>query len=161
MTTYAGNKYPMKIYQLPNPLGPVGIKKKRDLRKHCGPYYQNEPRPLDDKSNGHPGGSFYLNSDFEPGRYWKYADTISNHIRHTGWYIDCHCNETIRGIVIYLPHNRFLAGWTMGEGMISEYDGQLFDDETDAAWAADECARIAADHERTYLEEHEQEEMED
>ena len=58
-----------------------------------------------------------------------------------------------------LPHNRgFLAGWSMGEGMISEIEYTVYDDERDAAWAADSLAENAAEKEREFQESQEEEE---
>jgi hypothetical protein len=146
---YASFNYPKYIYQLPRPLGLKGLKKKRDLRKHCGGYYSPEPRPI---SGSHPGGSFYLGSDFEPGRYIKRADEIIR-LNHTGWFIDDFQDQTMFGIVIFLPHGRFLAGWSMGEGMGSSYDGEIYTDAEEAARAADSLAENAAECEREYQEE--------
>ena len=59
-----------------------------------------------------------------------------------------------------LPHNRgFLAGWSMGEGMISEIEYTVYDDERNAAWAADSLAEDVAEKEREFQES--QEEYED
>jgi len=156
MTSFAGITYPQKIYKLPKPLGHEGIRKKRDMRKYCGPFYMENPRPIQGR---HEGGFFFLNSDFQPGRYWKYADEVYTGIQHTGWFIDEQCDEKIRGIVIYLPHGKFLSGCTFGEGMISKYDGDIFTEEDSAAMAADESARIAAEHEREYRKTNEEDEV--
>jgi len=156
MTNFAGFKYPTTIYELPKPLGASGIRKKREIRKHCGPYTMEKPLPLQEK---HEGGMFYLNDVFQPGRYWKYADEINRRIEHKGWFIDDFCDETMKGIVIYLPHGKFLAGWTMGEGMISYYSGDIYCDEEEAAWAANEEARMAAEKEQVYREKEERNEL--
>lgn len=146
MTTYASFKYPKAIYQLPKPCNLQGLKKKRDLRKHCGPYYKPEPHPV---TGPHPGGSFYLNSDFMPGRSWQWADEIVS-LGHSGWFGDDDGYTVVRGLVISLPHGRFLAGWSLGESMASGYDGTLYTDPEEAARAADEGALIVAEHEREY-----------
>lgn len=148
MKTFAGFNYPKSIYQLPTPCNLEGVRKKRALRKYCGPYYQNNPAPV---TGPHPGGFFYLSSDFEPGRYIKRADEIIR-LDHTGWFCDDFPDQTIHGIVIYLPHGKFLAGWSMGEGMASNYDGDIYDDETEAAHVADQIAEIAAENAREYQE---------
>jgi hypothetical protein len=155
--TYASFNYPKYIYQLPRPLGLQGLKKKRDMRKHSGGYYNPEPRPI---VGSHPGGSFYLGSDFEPGRYIKRADEIIC-LNHTGWFADNFQDQTIFGIVIFLPHGRFLAGWSMGEGMASSYDGEIYTDAEEAARAADSLAEDAAEAEREYQEEEERNQGDD
>lgn len=157
MTTFASFKYPKTIYQLPTPCNLQGLKKKHELRKHCGPYYKPEPCPV---TGVHPGGSFYLYSDFMPGRSWQWADEIVN-LEHTGWFCDEHGGTIARGLVIGLPHGRFLVGWSLGENMASGYAGTLYDNIEEAARAADEEARIVAEHEREYHETMDENEEED
>lgn len=149
MKTFASFNYPKTVYQLPTPCNLEGVRKKRALRKCCGPYYRDNPTPV---TRTHPGGSFYLDSDFEPGRYVKRADEII-HLKHTGWYCDEFQDQTIHGIVIYLPHGKFLAGWSMGAGMASAYEGTIYTDETEAAREADQLAEETAENEREYQEE--------
>ena len=75
-------------------------------------------------------------------------------IEHKGWYTDDYQVQTIYGIVARLPRSRgFLAGWTMGAGMISELDrGTVWDSEIDAARDADRQAERMAEREREYEE---------
>lgn len=115
-----------------------------------GPYYWSKPVRAEQKTR-----SFYLESDFMPGLRWNWCDEIARDIRHTGWYTDDHgASDTIRGVVFRLPHARgFLAGWSMGENMISEIDLYIWDDERDAAHAADGMAEHAAERERAYQRE--------
>ena len=57
-----------------------------------------------------------------------------------------------------LPNNRgFLAGWSMGEGMISEIEYVIYDNEREAAWAADSLAEKTAEKEREFQESQEEE----
>lgn len=96
------------------------------------------------------GWSFYLDSDFAPGLRWQYADEVAK-IRHKGWFCDEHGDQTIRGIVLALPHGRgWLAGWTMGEEMSSCVERGIYDDQEEAGQIADECARIAAEREQEF-----------
>jgi hypothetical protein len=44
-----------------------------------------------------------------------------------------------------LPHGRFLAGYTMGSHMASAVSRNVYDDETDAANAADDMARMTCE----------------
>lgn len=87
-----------------------------------------------------------------PALRWVWCDDIARSIRHTGWYTDEDgAADKIRGIVMRLPRSRgFLAGWSMGEGMASEIDRSIYDDELSAAMAADDCARYAAERQREY-----------
>ena len=96
---------------------------------------------------------FYLDSDFQPFTRWKWCDDVAN-IKHTGWFCDEYCDSKIRGIVANLPHGKYLAGWSTGEGMASEVDySYIYDDIKDAAYAADSMAEYAAEQEREYQEE--------
>jgi len=126
----------------------------------CGPYYA-QPSPV--AAGG--GAFFYLGSDFAPGLRLQWCDDINSTIRHNGWYLtDDGDGDTVRGIVARLPHSRgFLAGWSMGAGMASELAATLYDDESDAAQAADGLAECERETERDHREReamHEREAME-
>jgi len=118
MTTFAGFEFPQEIPILPRaPLAKrLAEYKLTHGKRVCGPYFRTEPSP-------NPSGmSFYLDSDFQPGLRWEWADEIDGaRIQHRGWYSDEYGDaEKIRGLVFRLPHGRgFLAGWSMGEGMAS------------------------------------------
>jgi hypothetical protein len=118
---------------------PVDPRKYRDLRKVCGPYHFRQDADAEYRS-------FYLDSDFAPGLRWRYADEVVR-IDHKGWFVDDFKEDVLRGIVLTLPKSRgFLAGYTMGDHMISFVNVKwIHDDECDAAWAADDEAHMAAD----------------
>lgn len=151
MITFASFEYPFHIAMLPaKPLRQRLEEYKRD-KSRSGGYFKTEPCP------NNQSRFFYLDSDFMPGLRWKYCDVISarylGKISHRGWFTDEYGDgDKIRGIVMRLPHGKgFLAGWTMGENMISviEYD-EIFDDECRAAHVADSLAKHAAEEEREY-----------
>src|SRR5690606_19227724 len=82
---------------------------------------------------------------------WQWCDEVDTSIRHNGWFTDDQQDETIRGLVVRLPHGRMLAGWSMGEHMASEIDStRVYDDEREAARAADALAERVAEREREY-----------
>ena len=92
------------------------------------------------------GQGFYLGDELLWSLRWEWCDVVIRSIRHTGWFTDEYQSETIRGVVFRLPHGRgFLAGWSMGEGMASAVDRYVWDDEKDAARAADDMAERAAE----------------
>ena len=140
---FAGFQWPRYVATL-TPLS--GLRKKRELRKVCGGYY-HAPKP-----NSNNGRGFYLSDAGQPFTRWQWADDVEGaSIRHTGWWTDDYGDsEKIRGIVVLLPYGRFMAGWSMGEGMASTIEPGVFDDIDDAARMADEHARVAADNEREY-----------
>ena len=149
---FAGFTWPRYVATL-TPLS--GLRKKRELRKVCGGYYH---APVPDSNNGR---GFYLGDAGMPFTRWQWCDDACSSIRHTGWWTDDCCDDKIRGIVILLPHGRFMAGWSMGEGMASTIEPGIFDDIDEAARMADEHARCAAEHEREYRQEPDDEPEED
>lgn len=83
---------------------------------HCGEYFRNEV-------DAH--------------------DVLSN--LHHGWFTDVDQRDTAIGIVASLSHGRFIAGyrWTSNDERV--YFGQVYDDQKDAAHAADSHAECFAD----------------
>jgi len=80
----------------------------------------------------------------------QFADEIIN-LRHSGWYShhEGWCGKDgsglVRGLVVRLPHGRFLAGYYVGDNDEHVYFPELFTDEEDAARMADEHARVIAE----------------
>ena len=140
---FAGFQWPRYVATL-TPLS--SLRKKREMRKVCGGYY-HAPTP-----NANNGRGFYLDDAGQPFTRWQWADDVEGaHISHSGWFTDDYgTGDKIRGIVILLPHGRYMAGWSMGKGMASTIEPGVFDDIDDAARMADEHARVAADNEREY-----------
>ena len=149
--TFAGFEFPQTIAILTR--GPLSKRLEEYKRTHgkrvCGPYFRTQP------AENQKGMSFYLDSDFMPDMRWTWADEVDGtHIRHTGWFADDFQDQTIRGIVFRLPAGRgFLAGWSMGKGMASGLDYDVWDNEADAAREADRMAERTAEAEREYQEE--------
>lgn len=143
---FAGFPYPKKLGELPR-----GSLAQRLTRFHqprlTGGYFQNVPGEIRSRSDCEK--MFYLDSDFMPGLRWQWCDEVAHRtIRHHGWFCDEFQDSTIRGLVMRLPANRvFLAGWSMGEGMISCADySARYVDALSAALAADSWAeRVAED----------------
>ena len=136
---FAGFTYPRHVPMF-SPRKPVG--------KRLSTAYQTAARPITRSSPADSWG-FYLDSDFAPGLRWSYADEVTS-LRHNGWFYD-DFGDSIRGIVMALPHGMgWLAGWTMGKGMASCVHCSIYDDEEEAARAADDAARYAADEQRDY-----------
>jgi len=139
---FAGFTWPRYVATL-TPLS--GLRKKREGRRITGGYY-HAPTP-----NSNNGRGFYLDDAGQPFTRWQWADEACDSIPYSGWYTDDHGDsEKIRGIVILLPHGRYMAGWSMGEGMASTIEPGVFDDINEAAQMADEHARVAADAEYEY-----------
>jgi hypothetical protein len=140
---FAGFQWPRYVATL-TPLS--GLRKKREGRRFTGGYY-HAPTP-----NSNTGRGFYLDDAGQPFTRWQWADDVEGaHISHSGWFTDDYGDsEKIRGIVILLPHGRYMAGWSMGKGMASTIEPGVFDAIDEAAQMVDEHARIAAENEREY-----------
>jgi hypothetical protein len=96
------------------------------------------------------GGFWWSEERNAPGRV-SFADTVvSTH--HTGWFLDSNQDEKARGVVVRLPHGRFLAGYAAEYRGICEVSAQVFSTAEDAARDADEQARIYAEEEFEYSE---------
>ncbi len=68
--------------------------------------------------------------------------------RYTLGSIQYYCDEsggnTIQGIVLLLPHGKYLAGWTMGQDMISMVECNAYTNKCEAARYADTLAEQEA-----------------
>ncbi len=144
--TFAGFQWPRYVATL-TPL--LGLRKQKETRRHCGGYY-HAPVP-----NANNGRGFYLSDAGQPFTRWEWCDEIEGvRIDHAGWWTDDHRDSKIRGIVVRLPHGRFMAGWSMGEGMASSLEPDVYPDAVAAAYAADSIAEQVADDEREYRAAH-------
>lgn len=77
----------------------------------------------------------------------KFADQVLGD-HHTGWYTDIDCFDTARGLVVALPHGRFLAGYYWSSNDERVYYAELYDNAKDAARAADSYAEAFAEQAR-------------
>ena len=86
----------------------------------------------------------------------KYADECYQGIRHEGWFTDADCAGKARGIVVRLPHEKFIAGYEWEDSGERVYFPELFDDPTEAARRADGHAESFAndcrEHDAKYRE---------
>ncbi len=133
--TFAGFTFPRYVATFA--IGPAALRRQRELRRVCSGYF-HAPRPNDNSGRG-----FYLGDAGQPCKRWEWASD-------TEWYCDEFGDTTMRGIILRLPHGRFLAGYSMGEGMSSAVSATVYTDEDEARAAADEEARCAAESEREY-----------
>ena len=83
----------------------------------------------------------------EQFRNERFCDDVAR-MDHTGWYTDTDGSEKARGIVGNLTHNRYIAGyhWSSNDGRV--YFPEVYDDETEAARAADSHAESFAESAR-------------
>ena len=123
----------------------------------CGPYYfkRGKLRDKGDKCEGFAGYLSASGHEVSEGAVCRLrvVKAEENYSRASEWYCDDDCDQTMEGVVALLPSGRgFLAGWTMGTGMITSFAGYIYDDIEDAAQAADQEAQSAAEKEREYQE---------
>lgn len=83
-------------------------------------------------------------------RWLGWCDEYNRGIRHGGWFINSHEEETVRGCVVRLTHGRLLAGYGepgSGADGVALDCARVFsaDELRDATWHADECARVIAE----------------
>ena len=77
----------------------------------------------------------------------RFCDDVAR-IDHTGWFTDTDGGEKARGIVARLPHGRFIAGYHWSSNDERVYFPEVYDDETEAARAADSHAEAFAESAR-------------
>ena len=63
----------------------------------------------------------------------EYADECYRDTRHKGWFTDTYQEETARGLVVKLPHGKFIAGYEWSANGERVYFPEIFTDESDAA----------------------------
>lgn len=148
---FAGFTWPRFVADLPK--GTMASRLAKAKNRCTGPYY-HAPKPAAGRDNGK---GFYLSDAGAPGLRWTWCDEVEGvgrSIDHTGWFTDNFgTGEKIRGLVFRLPHERgFLAGWSMGEGMASALEYDVYPDEISAAHAADSLAESAAEDQREFEE---------
>lgn len=148
--SFAGFIFPRYLAVLP----PKGLKVRlAEYNNPCGPYYHC-PKPLSSDKRTHKRGAYHDDNARVFGMRWQWCDEVCRSIQHTGWFTDEYGHgEKLRGVVFRLPRGRgFLAGYSMGEGMICDVD-YVYEYEADAAHAADSIAESLAQLEREYQEE--------
>lgn len=110
-----------------------------------------------------------------PFRFLGWADEVCRSIQHTGWFADGEGFDQFRGVVFQIParrgQSRYLAGAEWGKPTRRDFGSgagwvdcsEIYDTPEDAAHAADDLARIAAESawEEWYEQEHEREEAEE
>jgi len=145
---FASFAFPKYVWTLPPRSLKARMERHADTRCTGDTYHSPNP------TQAGKGCFFYLGSESPVSLRWEYCDEVEGvRIRHTGWFCDEYQDDKIRGIVARLPRGRgFLAGWTMGTGMASGWEGDVYETAQDAARAADSLAENMAEKEREYQE---------
>lgn len=120
------------------------ILRKRLSHTPCGPYYH---APIPNRPSRMGIGFYMASSSVAVGAYTMGDGCIDLRIEEAGGgYSHNDGHTSFSGIVARLPKGRgFLAGWTMGEGMLSCLDGTIYADEYDARCAAKNEAEHACE----------------
>lgn len=129
------------------PLRTIDKRRQRYVNPVTSGYYHS-PSPL---NKWDVGVGFYLGCDsggssFDLRVAAVHDQPFSSHVKisHTGWFLDEHQIDVVYGIVAKLPSNggdRFLAGYSLGLGMISFLEREVLEDIDQAVNRADELAR--------------------
>ena len=83
------------------------------------------------------GESVWYAQDGEQFPREGYADECYRGIRHKGWFTEGSHVETARGLVVKLPHGKFIAGYEWSDNGERVYFPEVLDDEGEAAARAD------------------------
>lgn len=78
----------------------------------------------------------------------QYADEVRKSIGHRGWFTDSHYDGKARGVVVNLPHGRFIAGYEWSDNDEIVYYPEIFEDAREAARSADYHAEKFAESQR-------------
>lgn len=138
-------------------------KKVRDLslpREKRGGYFWTVGAPFGSHRDAPRGISGYLSGgELREGSNVRLrVEDANEHLpsysrlsRIDGYYSDEYGIDTLRPAIARLPGGRgFLAGWTMGEGMVTSFDADVIETAEDAAMQAHDIAERAAEDERAY-----------
>lgn len=103
---------------------------------------RNKPWFFQDDRNHH-----FMGTPIDHELRFQYVDEMKTYypINHTGWFADPFQENTYRGLVIRLPHNRFLSGYANQESECFIISMTTFDDESNARSFADDLARREAE----------------
>lgn len=127
---------------------------RREERKLCGPYRWTPSEPT--KGRGFYQSRHGLKVDRHGSTFDLRLEDANNHLGHNrlsrtlGYCCDDFGDTTLKPIIARLPHGRgFLAGWTMGNGMLGSVGADIYEDERSAAYAAHSMAEFDASEERS------------
>ena len=116
----------------------------RDIR---GTNFKNVSAYCGALSQGFNGTPVWYAHTGEQFRDERFCDDVAR-IGHTGWFTDTDGSEKARGVVARLTHGRFIAGYHWSSNDERVYFPEVYDDETEAARAADSHAESFAESAR-------------
>jgi hypothetical protein len=104
------------------------------------------------QADGQSVWTTFLGAQFRGEKFASDCEQAPRDLRQCGgWFTDgADQSNTARGIVARLTHGRWIAGYTWSLNDERVYFPHVYDDERDAAIAADEEARIFAERESEY-----------
>lgn len=128
---------------------PATLRERLDMRKTCGPYQwrPSEPgvgRSFYQSSRGLSCGDSTFDLRLSLANDVLFAAGERRDLQQTtGYYTSSDCSDTMQPIIARLNHARgYLAGWTLGRGMLATLGGEIYDTAAEAAAAA----HVEADH---------------
>lgn len=131
----------------------IGAKKRLEILRKARPDDWRKARYTSFKSSSDDLSAGFNNNGKTPVYYAfrqyfpreTYCDKVEGtRIGHTGWYCDEYGQETARGIVVFLPHGKFLHGYELTDSQERVYFLGIRDNPINAAFDADwEAKNIA------------------
>ena len=134
------------------------VARRLEMRRWVGPYCWTPAKPNQGRAFYQHNGS--LKVDAKGSTFNLRLEFANDHLTGRLARVYGYCmghGEYIQPIIARLPHGRgFLAGWTMGSGMLASVDATIHASEHDAALAAHDEAASAAERERDASDETEE-----
>ncbi|WP_052159475.1 hypothetical protein [Alcaligenes faecalis] len=121
----------------------------RDVR-HCGFHNHRESRCELSPTEGKGAPRWYCHAGPAFEREIFVDESEEARIDHTGWFADTWQDNVIRGLIVRLPHGRFLVGHYEKDSGERVYYSELYDDERTAVYRADSLAQRVAEEETEY-----------
>ena len=121
----------------------------RDVRR-CGFHNHREARCELSPTEGKGTPRWYCHAGPAFEREIFVDESEEARIGHSGWYTDSWRENTVRGLIVRLPHGRFLVGHYEKDNGERVYYPELLDDERTAVYRADQVAEREAEERMEY-----------
>lgn len=121
----------------------------RDVR-HCGLHNHREARRELSPAGGEGTPRWYCHAGPAFEREIFVDESGDVRMDHAGWFADTWQHNVIRGLIVRLPHGRFLVGHYEKDNGERVYYSELYDDERTAVYRADRLAQRVAEEQMEY-----------
>ncbi len=121
----------------------------RDVR-YCGFHNHRDARIELSPAGGAGAPQWYCHAGPAFEREIFVDESEEARIDHSGWFTDTWQYNVIRGLIVRLPHGRFLVGHYEKDSGERVYYSELYDDERTAVYRADQLAQRVAEEQMDY-----------